>query len=68
MAPEDMLRELEKIHDALRWAVSHQLLDSESKAALHCNEKTYHTPLTTRLIAAQAATRTLRNAIEEGAD
>jgi hypothetical protein len=68
MTREDMLRELEKIHDALRWAVSHHTFDNESNAALHCNEKTYYSPLTTRLIDAQAATRTLRNAIEEGVD
>lgn len=66
MAPEDMLRELEKIQDALRWAVRHHALANESNAALHCNEKVFYSPLTTRLLEAQASAQMLGEAVEEG--
>jgi len=63
MAPEDMLRELDKIGDALHWAVKHHMRDNESNAALHCNEKVFYSPLTGRLVDAEDSVQLLRDAI-----
>jgi hypothetical protein len=45
----DLIRELSKIEEALRWAEKHLCLTNEANAALHCNERVFYSPLTTQV-------------------
>ena len=51
---EDLRRELEKIGDALDWAVKHHRAENEMNAALHMNTIVRPTPLAVALDGAKA--------------
>lgn len=53
MNTTDILRELDKITAALAWAEKHLTKDSESKAAVHMDDRVLYTPLCTSVIAAK---------------
>lgn len=68
MTPDDKadaLRELDKIEDALSWAVKHHLASSESNAALHCSERVMYTPLANKLSSAVSSIGLVRARIGE---
>ena len=45
----DLVRELGKIEEALKWTEKHLCSANESNAALHCNERVFYSPLTTQV-------------------
>lgn len=49
MIQADLIRELEKAHEALHWAEKHLCASNEANAALHCNERVFYSPLTTQV-------------------
>ena len=66
MTLTDMARELEKVDDALGWAIRHHTKDNEANAALHTNQKVYYSPLTTMLIEARGALEHVRRSVSAG--
>jgi len=51
----DIERELNKIDDALAWAITREEKNSEANAAQHCSEKVLYSPLTIKLQLAKDA-------------
>ena len=49
MRRDDLIRELEKAHEALKWTEEHLAKTNEANAALHCNERVFYSPLTTQV-------------------
>jgi predicted nucleic acid-binding Zn-ribbon protein len=49
MRQDDLIRELEKAHEALKWAEDHLVAVNKANAALHCNTTVWHSPLTTQV-------------------
>jgi hypothetical protein len=45
----DLIRELEKAHEALQWAEEFLVKTNEANAALHVNPRVFHSPLTTQV-------------------
>lgn len=58
MHPDDMVRELDKIHTALEHAGNHLSKQNEANASLHLSNKVLYSPLTVAVLnAAESATR-----------
>jgi len=51
----DIVRELDKIGEALNWAIKREEGNSEANAAQHCSDKILYSPLTTKLELAKSA-------------
>ncbi|MFI6986076.1 hypothetical protein ACIBSV_46990 [Embleya sp. NPDC050154] len=71
MTPDDLIRELTKIGDALDWTERALTAQNEANAALHCSERVLYQPLTTAVINARASLAAvaehLADALESGA-
>lgn len=57
----DILRELDKIEDALLWALRKESHTAQMNAAQHCNERVMDTPLYGKLQMANASLIGLRD-------
>lgn len=53
MNQKDLIRELEKAHDALKWTEMYLTRENEANAALHLNMRVFYSPLTTQVHEAQ---------------
>lgn len=51
----DIVREIDKIGEALDWAILREEKNSEANAAQHCSEKVLYSPLTVKLNLAKDA-------------
>ena len=65
MNNNDLVRELEKIREAVTLAVEHHEKANESNAALHASPKVLYSPLTVKLQQADASLIGLIDLLEE---
>jgi len=68
MNNDDILRELNKITAALKWAEEHLAKDGESKAALHMSDRVLYSPLCTSVVAARKSAKKVADEISGGSD
>lgn len=61
MAPEDAIRELEKIHDVFEKVMSHFWYEAQMNAALHMNSTVRAAPLATATMTAVSSLEQLMN-------
>lgn len=61
---ENVDRELQKIEEALKWAVKHFEAQSEANAAFHTSEKVMYSPLAVKLFNAVKSVDAIRNEFE----
>jgi len=55
MDREDIIREIDKVGEAIDWAIKREEGNSESNAAQHCSSKILYSPLCTKLHSAKDA-------------
>jgi len=51
----DIIREIDKVHEALIWAIVREERNSEANAAQHCSGKVLYSPLCVKLHEAKSA-------------
>jgi len=68
MDRQDLLRDIQMIHEAVEWAAKYHERNSEQNAAEHCNPRVFYSPLAVRLADALQKTERLMVDLEGETD